>query len=118
MIPRYSCNSRPSRAISRRRSFWNSGMRGACRLLALSLMLVTAGAARAQAPLTVRAGWANTPSTMTPLLFLKKDILRHYGQSYVVEPVRFGGTSPEITALSAGELDVATLAFSSFGAAV
>jgi NitT/TauT family transport system substrate-binding protein len=91
---------------------------GAWRLLALSLILVTAGVARAQAPLTVRAGWANTPSTMTPLLFLKKDILRHYGQSYVVEPVRFGGTSPEITALSAGELDVATLAFSSFGAAV
>jgi sulfonate transport system substrate-binding protein len=93
-------------------------MRGGWRLLALSLILVTAVAARAQEPITVRAGWANTPSTMTPLLFLKKDILRHYGQSYVVEPVRFGGTSPEITALSAGDLDVATLAFSSFGAAV
>jgi len=93
-------------------------MRTALRLLALGLALVLAGAARAEEPLKVRAGWANTPSTMTPLLFLKKDILRHYGRSYVVEPIRFGGTSPEITALATDELDIATLAFSSFGAAV
>jgi NitT/TauT family transport system substrate-binding protein len=93
-------------------------MPAALRLLALGLVLVLAGAARAEEPLKVRAGWANTPSTMTPLLFLKKDILKHYGRSYVVEPIRFGGTSPEITALATGELDIATLAFSSFGAAV
>ncbi|HUK10977.1 MAG TPA: ABC transporter substrate-binding protein [Stellaceae bacterium] len=93
-------------------------MRTALRLLALGLAMLLVGAAQAEEPLKVRAGWANTPSTMTPLLFLKKDILKHYGRSYVVEPIRFGGTSPEITALSTGELDIATLAFSSFGAAV
>lgn len=86
--------------------------------LAVAFLLLLAGAARAQEPLKVRAGWANAPSTMTPLIFVKKDILRHYGQSYVLEPIRFAGTSPEISALSANELDIATLAFSSFGAAV
>jgi len=43
------------------------------------------------------------------LLFEKKELLRHYGKSYTVETARFQGTPPMITALAAGELDIADL---------
>ena len=81
-------------------------------------MALSAMPARAAEPLKVRAGWVVTPATMTPILFANKTILRHYGDTYVVEPIHFGSTSPEITALATGDLDIASLAFSSFGAAV
>jgi hypothetical protein len=44
-------------------------------------------------------------------------VMRHYGRSYTVETVRFQGTPPMITALAAGELDIADLAYSSFALA-
>ena len=86
-------------------------------LLAAALWLDPSGAASAEV-LKVRAGWVVTPATMTPILFAKPDILKHYGTSYVVEAIQFGSTSPEITAPATGDLDIASLAFSSFGAAV
>ena len=86
--------------------------------LALGAALLSAATAQSAEPLKVRAGWVVAPATMTPILFANPSILRHYGASYVVEPVHFGSTSPEITALATGDLDIASLAFSSFGAAV
>jgi sulfonate transport system substrate-binding protein len=83
-----------------------------------AVLALSAGAGSAAEPLKVRAGWVVAPSTMTPILFANKGILRHYGVSYVVETVHFNSTSPEITALATGDLDIASLAFSSFGAAV
>ena len=91
------------------------------RALAMAIgvaLLLGAGAAAAAEPLKVRAGWVVAPATMTPILFANPAILKHYGVTYVVEPVHFGSTSPEITALATGDLDIASLAFSSFGAAV
>ena len=55
---------------------------------------------------------------MAPLVLEKKDILKHFGQSYVAEATRFEGTPPVITALASGELDIGPLAFSSFGLAI
>jgi ABC-type nitrate/sulfonate/bicarbonate transport system substrate-binding protein len=69
-------------------------------------------------PLKIRIGWVVTPAQMTPILFQKKDILKHYGKTYTVDAVRFRGSSPQITALAAGELDIAALAFSSFALAI
>ncbi|HXP77065.1 MAG TPA: ABC transporter substrate-binding protein [Stellaceae bacterium] len=87
-------------------------------VLAAAALALSAAAASGAEPLTVRAGWVVAPATMTPILFANKSILRHYGVTYVVEPIHFGSTSPEITALATGDLDIASLAFSSFGAAV
>jgi NitT/TauT family transport system substrate-binding protein len=75
-------------------------------------------AARAEEPLKLRIGWAVIPGQLTAVLFEKKDILKHFGKSYVAEPVRFRGSAPQITALAAGELDIAALAFSTFGLAI
>ena len=81
-------------------------------------LILAGNIAECAEPLKVRAGWVVAPATMTPILFANPSILKHYGISYVVEPVHFGSTSPEITALATGDLDIASLAFSSFGAAV
>jgi len=90
------------------------------RLAILAAVAVAAVACHGNAaePLNIRAGWANTPAALTPIIFARKDILKHYGQSYTLEAMKFAGTSPEITALATGDLDIATLAFSSLGAAI
>ena len=85
-------------------------------LLALALA-VAAGPAAAE-PLKLRVGWAVVPGQLTAILFAKKDILKHYGTSYTVETIKFRGSTPQITALAAGELDLAALAFSSVGLAI
>jgi len=75
--------------------------------------------ARAQAgPLKIRVGWVVVPASSAPLVLEKKDILAHFGKSYVAEATRFEGTPPVITALAADQLDIGPLAFSSFGLAI
>jgi sulfonate transport system substrate-binding protein len=81
-------------------------------------MLCVAAQTAAADPVKIRAGWSNTPTAMAPLIFSKPELLKHYGQSYTMEPVHFAGSAPEITALATGDLDIATLAASSFAAAI
>jgi len=70
------------------------------------------------APVRIRVGWVVVPASLAPLVLEKKDILKHFGVSYVAEATRFEGTPPVITALASGELDVGPLAFSSFALAI
>jgi sulfonate transport system substrate-binding protein len=88
--------------------------------LAAGTALAAAGRpARAQtAPVKIRVGWVVVPASLAPLVLEKKDILKHFGHSYVAEATRFEGTPPVITALASGELDIGPLAFSSFGLAI
>ena len=85
--------------------------------LALAVAVALASPARAE-PLKLRVGWAVVPSQLTSIIFMKKDILKHFGTSYTFEPIKFRGSTPQITALAAGELDLAALAFSSVGLAI
>src|SRR5215469_12276364 len=82
--------------------------------LALLATIGLSGLARADEPLKLRVGWAVVPAQLTSVLFAKPELLKHYGKSYTVEPIHFRGSTPQITALAAGELDLAALAFSSF----
>jgi sulfonate transport system substrate-binding protein len=86
--------------------------------IALAVMMVTSAAAEAEGPLKLRVGWAVVPGQLTSIIFAKPEILKHYGKSYTVELIHFRGSTPQITALAAGELDIAALAFSSFGLAI
>ncbi|GAC1348266.1 MAG: ABC transporter substrate-binding protein [Acetobacteraceae bacterium] len=79
---------------------------------------VLSGAVRAQAPVAIKIGWAITPAQLPPIIFANPGILKHYGRSYTVELVYFRGSAPQITALAAGELQIAALAFSSFALAI
>jgi sulfonate transport system substrate-binding protein len=94
------------------------------RILAITCLLAAlcvAPVAEAQ-PLKLRIGWAITPAQMHPVIFssgfLKTGVLKHYGKSYTVELTLFRGSTPQITALAAGELEISALAFSSFGLAI
>jgi len=75
--------------------------------------LLPAGGARSAEPLLIRHGWVVLTGTMSPLVFMKPDILKHYGKSYTVDPIRFKGTSPELLGLASDQLEVASLAYSS-----
>ncbi|MBX6426189.1 MAG: ABC transporter substrate-binding protein [Variibacter sp.] len=84
-----------------------------------ALIAAAAGATSGHAePLTIRMGYVQLPGHLAPILFQNKAVLKHYGKSYTVDAIRFRGTTPQIQALSAGELDLATLAPSGLAFAV
>jgi NitT/TauT family transport system substrate-binding protein len=76
------------------------------------------GLGHAAEPLKIRIGWANTPATISPLLFQKTDLMRHYGKSYIVEAIRYAGTTPALAALKAGDLEIGSVSFSNVGSAI
>lgn len=83
--------------------------------LAIAAALATAiimagipgGAPAAHAdPVKIRIGWSTMPGHLIPVLYSKPEILKYYGKQYTVEPIRFRGSSPQITAMAAGEIDM------------
>jgi NitT/TauT family transport system substrate-binding protein len=61
-------------------------------------------------PLKIRISWAVAPAHLTPMIPLApKEIYRHYGKSYVVEPLNIDGSGPALQALAAGELEMGGL---------
>jgi NitT/TauT family transport system substrate-binding protein len=76
------------------------------------------GAAVADEPVKVRIAWVVPIANWASIIYEKKDLMPHYGKSYVAEPMRFQSTPTMITALGAGELEIADLAYSSFAIAV
>jgi NitT/TauT family transport system substrate-binding protein len=81
-------------------------------LAAVAATLVLPIAADAQ-PVKMRIQWSATPGHHTPLMpVLPKygpDVFKHYGKSYVVEPVFMGGGGAALTALGANEVDLASI---------
>ncbi|HUB97911.1 MAG TPA: ABC transporter substrate-binding protein [Stellaceae bacterium] len=85
---------------------------------AIAALALVTGAASADEPVNVRIAWVVPIANWASILYEKKDLMTHYGKSYTVEPVHFQSTPQMITALGAGELEIADLAYSSFGIAV
>jgi NitT/TauT family transport system substrate-binding protein len=77
-----------------------------------------APSSQAQSLPKIRFGWAITPAQLLPVIFENTAILKNHGKTYTAEAFYFRGSAPQITALAAGELDIAALAFSSFGLAI
>jgi len=69
-------------------------------------------------PIKIRTGYVSAPNIITPFVFEKREILKHYGKSYVTEPARFKTTALELTALPLGELQVASMGFTALGPAI
>ncbi len=80
-------------------------------------LLALASAARAE-PVTIKVGWVLMTSSSVPLSLEKMDLLHHYGQSYVIEPVSIRATSAMVTALATGDVNIGTLAYSSLAFAI
>ncbi len=86
--------------------------------IAAAILCISWGPAHAADPVKLRVAWAAVPSHIVPLLLEKKELLVHQGESYVLEPVLFRGSAAEVTALAAGELEIAALSFGTFGLAI
>jgi ABC-type nitrate/sulfonate/bicarbonate transport system substrate-binding protein len=91
------------------------------RILRLACVLISAAAlaniAHAE-PLKIRGSWVAPISNWSSIWLQKKDLARHFGQSYVFESIRFAGTPPMITAIANNELEVGDLAFSTLPIAI
>jgi sulfonate transport system substrate-binding protein len=82
-------------------------------LLALGL----AGTANAD-PLKIRGAWVAPVANWASIWLEKKDLAKHFGQSYVFESVRYQGTPPMITATANNELEIGDLAYSTLPIAI
>jgi sulfonate transport system substrate-binding protein len=74
------------------------------------ILALGAASARAEEPVKIRIAWTTAIGQLGVTVFRKTDVLAHYGKSYVVDPVYYKGSGPQITALAAGELDIAIYA--------
>ena len=82
------------------------------------IALFAAGATQGAEPLKIRVAWVVPVSNWASIMLEKPGLARHQGKSYVMEPIRFQGTPPMITALANNELEIADLAFSSLAVAI
>lgn len=88
-------------------------------LLATALLLGWSMApASAAEPVQIRIGYVHVPSELGPVMFMMKQVLKNYGKTYTIDYLPFRGTGPMIPAMAAKELDLVTLAFNSFEAAI
>ncbi len=87
-------------------------------LLLVAVLMLDARPAGAADPVPIRIGWVVTPPELQPVLFARPEVARHLGKTYRMEPVHFASTPLMITALAAGELDIAPFTFATFGTAM
>jgi sulfonate transport system substrate-binding protein len=96
-------------------------MQWTLRLAVVAGLIMAAGAAWAD-PFPIRVGWVQTPGHMAPVIeaLSKKhpELFKHLGQSYVIQPTRFNGTTPQIQAQAIGELEIASQAPSALALAI
>jgi len=85
-------------------------------MLCLCAVAIT-GSANAE-PIKIRNSWVAPVTNWASIWLEKKDLAKHFGQSYVMEPVHFAGTPPMITALANNELEISNLAYSTLGIAI
>jgi NitT/TauT family transport system substrate-binding protein len=78
-------------------------------LAAALAMSVSAVAGASAEPLKLRIHWAVAPAHLTPLLPLNTSMYKHYGKTYVIEPLNMEGSGPALQALAAGEVDITGL---------
>ena len=73
--------------------------------------LIGSGAAQAADPVRIRLSYVVPIANWASMLVEKKDLAKNLGKSYQLEITRFAGTPPQITALAAGELEIANLTY-------
>jgi NitT/TauT family transport system substrate-binding protein len=84
--------------------------------LAIAAVAAASVAGTAQAePVKIRLQYASTSQFVPLIPLVPKELYKHYGKSYVVEPTFMRGSGPALTALAAGEIELAALAPQSIG---
>ena len=73
----------------------------------LAAAIAVAGGSASAEPVKIRIGWANVSTHLTSIVAAApKEIYKHWGESYVVEPVFIAGSGPALTALAANEIQL------------
>jgi sulfonate transport system substrate-binding protein len=85
-------------------------------LCSLVFVLTSVGLVKAD-PIHIREAWV-APGNWASIWLQKKDLAKHFGQSYVMDPVHYVGTPPMITAMANNQVEVANLAYSTLGIAI
>ena len=91
---------------------------GVAMVAAVGAVLSVFGTASAADPVKIRLSYIVPISNWASMLMEKKELARHLGKTYQLEITRFAGTPPLITALAAGELDIAGFTYPTFPIAV
>lgn len=101
-----------SHGITRRRFIKVAGAAGGAALFGLAPGIKLAGA---QKPVTIRRAFGGpSPSDIGRMLYLdymKENVLKQYGKKYTLEMISLRGTPSVVSALTAQEADIGTLAF-------
>ncbi|HEY1505023.1 MAG TPA: ABC transporter substrate-binding protein, partial [Stellaceae bacterium] len=69
-------------------------------------------------PVKIRMGWVLTPPELPPVFFAKPGIAKHLGVTYTYEPTHFNSSSPIVTALASGDIDLSPLTVFTLAAAI
>jgi NitT/TauT family transport system substrate-binding protein len=69
-------------------------------------------------PVKIRVGWIVAPASLVPLLFLKPELAKNYNKTYTFDPVHFNSSNLQITAISQGEIDIASFGYTSYPLAI
>jgi len=88
-----------------------TGLAAALALALLGGALPGSGPAQAAEAVKIRLSYVVPIANWASMLVEKKDLARNLGKSYQLEITRFAGTPPMITALAAGELEIADLTY-------
>jgi sulfonate transport system substrate-binding protein len=92
-------------------------MRTVTLLCACIAVMLSNGLASAE-PVQIRTSWVAPVTNWASIWLEKKDLAKHFWQSYIVEPIQFQGTPPMITALANNQIQISNLAYSTLGIAI
>jgi sulfonate transport system substrate-binding protein len=97
-------------------------MRRTAAAVAIGVFLALASIPARADPVPIRVGWAQAPGHLAPLIReLQRrhpEVFRHFGESYVADPIRFQGSTPQIVAMAVNEVEVAAFGSSALALAV
>ena len=82
------------------------------------LSLLTASSTLQAEPVKIRMAYGIIPGVISPLLFLKPEILKHYGKSYTVESTYINATSVALQGLASGDVDLSYMSFTSLASLI
>ncbi len=82
------------------------------------LCLVALSAPLKAEPVKIRLAYGIIPGVISPLLFLKPEILKHYGKSYTVESTYIRATSIALQGMASGDVDLSYLSFTALASAI
>jgi len=86
--------------------------------LLVALALAASAATAWAQPVKLRVNYSVVPPHLVPVLFMKKDLIKHEGKSYTTDFIYTGGSSLVLQAMAADEMDLGVYTMNAFAAAV